>query len=294
MDIKEQAKFYLSENGLPHADEDLKMFDEIITRENAKYIYKEGSKYFVEDVEINQDEGTYNFKNLKACIRYYSESKYYWKAKEEWDVEKFEKRDEWTNCVCDHRIKERVMIKNKINGHTLIIGNTCVEQFNSKKMDNQLKKERLRRCDICNKEMDYASLEKHFDSKGHRNRIEEIKRAEQEIIRLEKIEAEKRIRREEEKAEEKIRREKIKAGEKIRREKMDAEEKIRREKMDAEEKIRREKMDAEKKERILNQDRKKYKDGRQYLINKCKTCDNKIYRYKRCNDCIFRKHLYKF
>lgn len=72
-------------------------------------------------------------------------------SKEEWDVVNHGYDEEKSKCICSNCINETFMIKNIINDKVLFpIGNVCIRNFQSPKMNEQMRALREIRCEFCN------------------------------------------------------------------------------------------------------------------------------------------------
>jgi hypothetical protein len=82
-----------------------------------------------------------------------SKDETYNKAIEEWELDHVYECEQYgdENCVCTHEIQEVYVVRNKINGNKLNIGNCCISKFNiaggkdTVKAINSLKKDKLNR-----------------------------------------------------------------------------------------------------------------------------------------------------
>jgi len=50
-------------------------------------------------------------------------------AKLEWKLEEVYESDELDACLCGHPIREICVIRNRVNGSTAVVGNSCVKKF---------------------------------------------------------------------------------------------------------------------------------------------------------------------
>jgi hypothetical protein len=88
-------------------------------------------------------------------------------ARYEWCVIK-KTESEGTNCVCGQDIIHEYTIKNKHNNYRVIVGSTCVEQFQNIDMINQMNDFKKIECKICDKFLkDEASYKKHRKTNKH-------------------------------------------------------------------------------------------------------------------------------
>ncbi len=72
--------------------------------------------------------------DLVSAVLELSKSKNISEAYLEWEVSEVWIDDEWSECECGHRIKERCSIENKFSGGALVVGNCCVKLFGSEKL----------------------------------------------------------------------------------------------------------------------------------------------------------------
>jgi hypothetical protein len=116
-----------------------------------------------------------------------SESKVLQNAILEWDLEEVEDCDEWSNCECGHDIKERCIIKNKVNNKRLVVGNCCINHFDKElsKLSRSLlhKKINLKIIEKAKQDGVLSLWEKEFLCSVYRKR----KLTERQVIKLKQV-----------------------------------------------------------------------------------------------------------
>jgi hypothetical protein len=100
---------------------------------------------------MNTNKKNFWLQNFTSALINASESNIYSKAIEEWKLDHIyfcaKYGDE--NCICTHEIQQVCIVKNKINGNKLNIGNCCISKFNiaggkdTVKAIDSLKKDKL-------------------------------------------------------------------------------------------------------------------------------------------------------
>jgi hypothetical protein len=71
----------------------------------------------------------HNFESLKAHILPLSVARHFDAARREWDLVGVEVSEEFDHCPCGQEIKEHCFIRNRLNGHTIYVGNVCINRF---------------------------------------------------------------------------------------------------------------------------------------------------------------------
>jgi hypothetical protein len=68
---------------------------------------------------------------LPEKIIRFSKANTWHRAKQEWETNNIYRTRDFENvCLCGHPIKEVLVIKNKLNGKKLIVGNCCINKLN--------------------------------------------------------------------------------------------------------------------------------------------------------------------
>ena len=51
----------------------------------------------------------------------------------EWELVGLDLVEDWTKCICGHRIKEACLIRNQHTGTKVVVGNCCISKFPGQK-----------------------------------------------------------------------------------------------------------------------------------------------------------------
>lgn len=84
------------------------------------------------DEEEMDGEGS-DQKKLMEVVMSNSQSKIWATAKKEWELASIYWHE--SNCICGHYITENCVIRNKLNGKELVVGNICVNKFGEKGLE---------------------------------------------------------------------------------------------------------------------------------------------------------------